>query len=141
KKPSAKKATAKKATAKKATAKKATAKKATAKKAAPKSPLQSTNGRSASATGRKGKRPSKKARNTPSAVKKPKGQQRPRSPQPSDGTLTLGPTLESVLAELQQLGKPNTAKIYARHGVSEKSVGLAYADLKQLVKRLGTQHD
>jgi 3-methyladenine DNA glycosylase AlkD len=45
------------------------------------------------------------------------------------------------MAELRRLGKPNTAKIYARHGVSEKTVGLAYADLKNLVKRLGTQHE
>lgn len=46
-----------------------------------------------------------------------------------------------VLEELESLGKPGTAKMLARHGVKEPSVGLAAADLARLVKRLGVQQE
>jgi 3-methyladenine DNA glycosylase AlkD len=48
-------------------------------------------------------------------------------------------TAPELLAELAALGKPSTAKVYARHGVTEPSVGLSTADLTRLVKRLGVQ--
>ena len=44
---------------------------------------------------------------------------------------------QEVLAKLQKLGKPNTVKIYARHGVSGPCYGVAYGDLKPLVKKIG----
>jgi 3-methyladenine DNA glycosylase AlkD len=46
-------------------------------------------------------------------------------------------TAHEVLAQLQKLGKPNTVKIYARHGVSGPCYGVAYGDLKPLVKEIG----
>lgn len=46
-------------------------------------------------------------------------------------------TAREVLAELEQRGKPNTQKIYANHGVREKTVGLSFADLKLMVKAIG----
>lgn len=51
------------------------------------------------------------------------------------------PSVAAVVRELKSLGKPNTAKIYGRHGVREKSVGLSYADLGKLTKRLGVDHE
>jgi 3-methyladenine DNA glycosylase AlkD len=51
------------------------------------------------------------------------------------------PTAAELLEQLKRLGKPNTAKIYARHGVEEPSVGLPYAELGKLIKKLGTQHE
>ncbi len=50
------------------------------------------------------------------------------------------PSVKDVLAELEALGKPSTAKTYARHGVKERSVGLPFAALDRLTKRLGVQH-
>ena len=55
--------------------------------------------------------------------------------------LRLSAKTSFVLEELASLGKPGTAKMYARHGVTEPSVGLAAADLARLVKRLGVQHE
>jgi 3-methyladenine DNA glycosylase AlkD len=51
------------------------------------------------------------------------------------------PDAAEVLAELTALGKPSAAKMYARHGVKEPSVGLSAADLQRLVKRLGVQNE
>jgi 3-methyladenine DNA glycosylase AlkD len=53
----------------------------------------------------------------------------------------LAMTAPELLAELTSLGKPSAARIYARHGVSEPSVGLSAADLTRIVKRLGVQHE
>ena len=55
--------------------------------------------------------------------------------------LRLSAKTSLVLEELASLGKAGTAKMYARHGVTEPSVGLSAADLARLVKRLGVQHD
>lgn len=46
----------------------------------------------------------------------------------------------AVLKTLKQLGNPNTAKIYARHGVVEETFGVPYAALSKVVKKLGTDH-
>lgn len=138
----AQKATAKKkATTKKAPAKKASAKKTSAKKVTKKTKSRATAGAPKASPERAAAKPRNPAKSTTLQKSADKKSSRSPAAKPSSDALTLGPTLDSVLGELQKLGKPNTAKIYARHGVSEKSVGLAYADLKQLVKRLGTQHD
>ncbi len=50
------------------------------------------------------------------------------------------PNADELLGEIERLGKPNTAKVYARHGVREPSVGLSYGALEALIKRLGIQH-
>jgi 3-methyladenine DNA glycosylase AlkD len=42
--------------------------------------------------------------------------------------------------ELQSKGKPNTAKIYGRHGVTGETYGVSYADLGAIQKRLGVNH-
>ena len=55
--------------------------------------------------------------------------------------LRLSAKTSFVLEELASLGKPGTAKMYARHGVTEPSVGLSAADLARLVKRLGVQQE
>lgn len=54
---------------------------------------------------------------------------------------TQPPSLAELLKELEALGKPATAKIYAKHGVKEPTVGLPYGQLDKLVKRLGVQHE
>jgi len=41
-----------------------------------------------------------------------------------------------VLKTLKQHGKPNTAKIYARHGVVEETDGVPYTALSKLVKQI-----
>jgi hypothetical protein len=43
-------------------------------------------------------------------------------------------SIESILGELRRLGKAGTAEIYRRHGVSEETVGLSFADLGKLEK-------
>lgn len=45
-----------------------------------------------------------------------------------------------ALARLAKLGKPNTVKIYARHGVSGPCYGVACGDLKPLVRTIGRNH-
>lgn len=45
-------------------------------------------------------------------------------------------TVDEVVAWLRSRGKPNTARIYRRHGVAGETVGVAYADIGALVKRL-----
>lgn len=47
----------------------------------------------------------------------------------------------AVLTELKRLGKPNTVKIYARHGVTGPCYGVSYGDLRSLVKRIGRNQD
>ncbi|HSC25832.1 MAG TPA: DNA alkylation repair protein [Vicinamibacterales bacterium] len=47
---------------------------------------------------------------------------------------------KEVLTQLRKLGKPNTVQIYARHGVSGPCYGVAYGDLKPLVKKIGPNH-
>jgi len=49
-------------------------------------------------------------------------------------------TLADALRVIKTKGKPNTAKIYRRHGVTEPTVGLSYADLGALVKAVGVDH-
>jgi len=48
---------------------------------------------------------------------------------------------QEVLAQLRKLGKPNTVRIYARHGVSGPCYGVAYGDLKPLVKKIGRNQE
>ncbi|MCG3171982.1 MAG: hypothetical protein GMKNLPBB_00123 [Myxococcota bacterium] len=45
-------------------------------------------------------------------------------------------TAAEVMKLLEGKGKPNTAKIYARHGVREPLFGVSYADLGELTKKL-----
>ena len=49
--------------------------------------------------------------------------------------------VRTVLTELQKLGKPNTIKIYTRHGVTGPCYGVNYRDLKPLVKKIGRNHE
>lgn len=44
---------------------------------------------------------------------------------------------QDVLGQLKKLGKPNTVKTYARHGVTGPCYGVAYGDLKPLAKKIG----
>jgi 3-methyladenine DNA glycosylase AlkD len=48
--------------------------------------------------------------------------------------------LYEALRLLRTAGKPNTAKIYARHGVREESWGVPYGALAKQVKQLGMDH-
>lgn len=48
--------------------------------------------------------------------------------------------LDTVLSTLREKGKPNTAKIYARHGVKDPTFGVSYADLYKLVKAIKQDH-
>ncbi len=48
--------------------------------------------------------------------------------------------LDSVLLTLREKGKPNTAKIYVRHGVKDPTFGVSYADLEKLVKTIRQDH-
>ena len=48
---------------------------------------------------------------------------------------------QAVLKELERLGKPNTVKIYVRHGITGPCYGVNYGDLRPLVKRIGRNHD
>jgi 3-methyladenine DNA glycosylase AlkD len=47
----------------------------------------------------------------------------------------------SVMEELKAKGKASAVKTYRRHGVTEETFGVSYADLGALVKRLGTDHE
>lgn len=47
----------------------------------------------------------------------------------------------SVMEALKAKGKPSAAQTYRRHGVTEETFGVSYADLGALVKRLGTDHE
>lgn len=47
----------------------------------------------------------------------------------------------TVLDELRAFAKPNTAKIYRRHGARGEVLGVPFADLYQIVKRLRGRHD
>jgi 3-methyladenine DNA glycosylase AlkD len=51
------------------------------------------------------------------------------------------PTVGRTLRELKALGRPGTARIYARHGVSDPALGVSYASLGKLVRGLGTDHE
>jgi len=48
---------------------------------------------------------------------------------------------ESVLAELEKNAKDGTARIYRRHGAKDPVLGVSYAAIKALLKRVGTDHD
>lgn len=50
-------------------------------------------------------------------------------------------SIESILGELRRLGKAAAAEIYRRHGVTGETVGLSFADLGKLEKRLRGQHE
>lgn len=47
-------------------------------------------------------------------------------------------TAPDVLAELHSLGKENTRTIYGRHGVTNEVLGVSYADLDKLAKKIKT---
>jgi len=49
-------------------------------------------------------------------------------------------TLVEVMRAIEAKGNPATAAIYRRHGITEPTVGLRYADIGALVKRVGTDH-
>ena len=49
-------------------------------------------------------------------------------------------TLAELLREIERKGKPAAARTYRRHGVTEPTVGLSYADIGALVKRIGVNH-
>ncbi len=49
-------------------------------------------------------------------------------------------TLAEVMRAIEAKGKAATAAIYRRHGVAEPTVGLSYAELGMLVKRIGVDH-
>lgn len=46
-----------------------------------------------------------------------------------------------ILNDLQAAGTAQNRKVYARHGVGEPMWGVSYATLKQMRKRIGTDHD
>ena len=48
--------------------------------------------------------------------------------------------LQEVMDTLRSKGKPNTATVYARHGVTEECLGVSYADLGALARRLKVNH-
>lgn len=47
---------------------------------------------------------------------------------------------QAVLEALRAKAKPNTARIYRRHGVRGETYGVPYAVLGQLVKQIGVDH-
>lgn len=47
----------------------------------------------------------------------------------------------SVVRRIKELGKPTAAAIYRRHGVTERTVGLSYADLNRLRKEIGVDNE
>ena len=49
-------------------------------------------------------------------------------------------TADDVVTWMRSRGKPNTVRIYRRHGVTDETVGLSYADLDVLTRRLRTDH-
>ena len=49
-------------------------------------------------------------------------------------------TLADAMRRIKARGRPNTAEIYRRHGVTEPTVGLSYADLGLLEKAIGVDH-
>ena len=49
-------------------------------------------------------------------------------------------TLADAMRNIKARGKPGAAAIYRRHGVTEPTVGLSYADLGVLVKTIGVDH-
>jgi 3-methyladenine DNA glycosylase AlkD len=49
-------------------------------------------------------------------------------------------TLAEVMRAIEAKGKAATAAIYRRHGVAEPTVGLSYAELGMLAKRIGVDH-
>lgn len=46
----------------------------------------------------------------------------------------------AALRMLESKGKPATAKIYQRHGVSDRVLGVTYEDLGALTKKIGVNH-
>lgn len=48
--------------------------------------------------------------------------------------------LQEVMDTLRSKGKPNTAKVYARHGVTGECLGVSYADLGALERKLKLDH-
>jgi 3-methyladenine DNA glycosylase AlkD len=51
------------------------------------------------------------------------------------------PSADAVLAELRALGRDQTRATYLRHGASPTTLGVSYADLGKLKKRIRTDHD
>jgi 3-methyladenine DNA glycosylase AlkD len=50
-------------------------------------------------------------------------------------------TAAEVLAELRSLGKEPTRAIYGRHGIRNEVLGVSYADLDKLARRIKTNQD
>jgi 3-methyladenine DNA glycosylase AlkD len=46
----------------------------------------------------------------------------------------------AALRLLESKGKPATAKIYEKHGVSDRVLGVTYADLGAITKKIGVNH-
>lgn len=49
-------------------------------------------------------------------------------------------TFDSVMAELKKRGTAQNVKIYKRHGATEPLFGVSFADLKELKKKIKTNH-
>lgn len=50
-------------------------------------------------------------------------------------------TLSAAMRALEQAGSEQTRKTYARHGATGPMFGVSFATLKQLVKRIGVDHE
>lgn len=50
-------------------------------------------------------------------------------------------TCKQVIAELKANGSEQTIKIYRNHGATGKAFGVSYAFLKELIKRIKTDHE
>ena len=52
------------------------------------------------------------------------------------------PTVESIMIQLESMGREQTRKIYARHGMAaDRSFGVSVADLKKVAKTIKGEHE
>jgi 3-methyladenine DNA glycosylase AlkD len=49
-------------------------------------------------------------------------------------------TLDAVMRHIEARGTRGAAAVYRRHGVAEPTVGMSYADVGALARRIGTDH-
>ena len=52
------------------------------------------------------------------------------------------PTVETIMIQLESMGREQTRKIYARHGMAaDRSFGVSVADLKKVAKTIKGEHE
>ena len=72
---------------------------------------------------------------------KSKGKARPSAVNSAAKSSGSGASFDEVIRDLERAGTEQARKTYLRHGAKEPLFGVSFATLKEMVKRIGVDHD